>query len=88
MKISPIGMNLGSSASSQAAQSAALQSAVSSSGYIPTTQRKNSLADMEFNIIADTIRCQNLKNQMNVRIMNLRYRLNNCMAQNLYSKEN
>lgn len=86
MKISPIGMNLGTSASSQAAQSSATQS-TASTGYIPTTHRKNSLADMEFNIIADTIRCQNLKNQMNVRIMNLRYRLNNCMAQNLYSQE-
>ena len=51
--------------------------------YIPTTIRHNSLADMEFNIIADTIRCQNLKNQMNVRLMNLRKNLNNCMALNL-----
>ena len=87
MKISPIGMSIGTAASSQAAQSSATQSTASSTGYIPTTHRKNSLADMEFNIIADTIRCQNLKNQMNVRIMNLRYRLNNCMAQNLYSQE-
>lgn len=52
--------------------------------YIPTTVRSNSLADMEFNIIADTIRCQNLKNQMNVRLMNLRKSLNRCMAMNLY----
>lgn len=52
--------------------------------YIPTTVRRNSLADMEFNIIADTIRCQNLKNQMNVRLMNLKKSLNSCMAMNLY----
>lgn len=52
--------------------------------YIPTTIRRNSLADMEFNIIADTIRCQNLKNQMNVRLMNLKKSLNSCMAMNLY----
>lgn len=54
---------------------------------IPATVRHNSLADMEFNIIADTIRCQNLKNQMNVRLMNLRRSLNSCMAQNLYNKQ-
>lgn len=53
---------------------------------VPTTVRHNSLADMEFNIIADTIRCQNLKNQMNVRLMNLRRNLNSCMAQKLYNQ--
>ena len=53
--------------------------------YVPTTVRHNSLSDMDFNIIADTIRCQNLKNQMNVRLMNLKRSLNNSMAQNLYS---
>ncbi len=52
--------------------------------FVPTTVRRNSLADMEFNIIADTIRCQNLKNQMNIRLMSLRKNLNSCMAQNLY----
>ncbi len=57
-----------------------------SENIIPTTVRHNSLSDMEFNIIADTIRCQNLKNQMNVRLMNLRRNLNNCMAQDLYKK--
>lgn len=51
---------------------------------VPTTVRHNALADMEFNIIADTIRCQNLKNQMNVRLMSLRRNLNSCMAQSLY----
>ena len=57
-----------------------------STNLVPTTVRHNSLADMEFNIIADTIRCQNLKNQMNVRLMNLRRNLNSCMAQNLYNQ--
>ena len=57
-----------------------------STNLVPTTVRHNSLADMEFNIIADTIRCQNLKNQMNVRLMNLRRNLNSCMAQKLYNQ--
>lgn len=54
---------------------------------VQTTTRHNALADMEFNIIADTIRCQNLKNQMNVRLMNLRRNLNSCMAQKLYNNQ-
>lgn len=58
-----------------------------SNDFVPTTVRHNSLSDMDFNIIADTIRCQNLKNQMNVRLMNLRRSLNSCMAQNLYNKQ-
>ena len=52
--------------------------------YIPTTVRSNSLADMEFNIIADAIRCQNLKNQMNARLINLKKSLSRCMALDLY----
>ena len=59
----------------------------SSTELIHTTVRHNSLSDMDFNIIADAIRCQNLKNQMNVRLMNLRRSLNSCMAQNLYNKQ-
>lgn len=54
--------------------------------FVPTTVRHNALADMEFNIIADKIRCQNLQNQMNVRLMNLKRNLNSCMAQNLYKQ--
>jgi len=81
MKISPVSFGVNSINS---ISSAAQQGSIS---YIPTTQRKNSLADMEFNIIADTIRCQNLKNQMNVRLMNLKHRLDNCMAQDLYTRE-
>ncbi len=82
MKVSPISFGISPKTTIQS-----VPKEQSQSEYIPTTQRKNSLADMEFNIIADTIRCQNLKNQMNVRLMNLRRRLNNCMAQNLYSKD-
>ena len=52
--------------------------------YVPTTVRHNSLSDIDFNIVADTIRCQNLQNQMNVRLMTLRRTLNSCVAQNLY----
>ena len=74
MNISPISINIGS----------VDKAAADARNYIPTTVRHNSLADMEFNIIAETIRCQNLKNQMNVRLMNLRKSLNRCMAMNLY----
>ena len=69
MKISPISFGLGNSQTSH---------------IVPATVRHNSLADMEFNIVADAIRCQNLKNQMNVRLSNLRRNLNSCIAQNAY----
>ncbi len=76
MKVSPINFSLHQS-----------EKANCSNDFIRTTVRHNSLSDMDFNIIADTIRCQNLKNQMNVRLMNLRRSLNSCMAQNLYNKQ-
>ncbi|MCD7879412.1 MAG: hypothetical protein LUG16_05720 [Candidatus Gastranaerophilales bacterium] len=76
MKVSPI--SFGANTANLAKQSA-------NSEYIPTTVRHNALSDMEFNIIADTIRCQNLKNQMSIRLHNLKRSLNNCMAQNLYN---
>lgn len=77
MRISPINFGINPSDRSYQAES---------TNFVPTTIRHNSLSDMEFNIIADTIRCQNLKNQMNVRLMNLRRNLNSCMAQNLYKQ--
>ena len=43
--------------------------------YIPLTLRHNNLSDIDFDIIADTIKCQNLKNQMNVRLIKLKKRL-------------
>ena len=61
-------------------------SAFSSSNFVPTTVRHNSLSDMEFNIIADTIRSQNLKNQMNIRLRSLKEKLNSCMARQLYDE--
>ncbi len=61
-----------------------IEKASSDNGYVPATIRHNSLSDMDFNIIADTIRCQNLKNQMNVRLMNLKRSLDSCLGQNLY----
>lgn len=73
MRISPINFSINS-----------VEKASIANGYVPATSRHNSLADMDFNIVADTIRCQNLKNQMNVRLMNLKRSLNSCMAQNLY----
>lgn len=56
---------------------------ITNTDSVKLTQRQNSLADMEFNIIKDTIRCQNLKNQMNVRLMNLKHILNNCTIKNV-----
>lgn len=79
MKISPISFGINNFDKSFCA---------ANTDFVQTTQRRNSLEDMDFNIIADTIRCQNLKNQMNVRLINLRNSLNSCMAQNLYSKNN
>ncbi|MBQ9244791.1 hypothetical protein IJ182_00820 [bacterium] len=75
MRISPINFGTGQIRNSCVARD-----------YVPTTIRHNSLSDMDFNIIADTIRCQNLQNQMNVRLMSLRRTLNNCVAQNLYKE--
>ncbi len=77
MKISPISFGINHPERPLSAEPA---------NFVPTTVRHNALADMEFNIIADTIRCQNLKNQMNVRLMNLRRNLNSCMAQKLYNQ--
>ena len=74
MRISPISMGLNH-----------LEQPSFANDFVPRTVRHNSLSDMDFNIIADTIRCQNLKNQMNVRLMNLKRSLNSCMAQNLYN---
>ena len=54
--------------------------------FVPTTTRHNSLSDIDFNIVADAIRCQNLQNQMNVRLTNLRRTLNSCVANNLYKE--
>ncbi len=76
MKISPISFGMGQSDK---------KLTVEHDNAVPTTARHNSLSDMEFNIIADAIRCQNLKSQMNVRLSNLRRNLNNCMAKNAYN---
>ncbi|MBQ3640629.1 hypothetical protein II906_01665 [bacterium] len=54
---------------------------------IHTTSRQNSLSDMEFNIIADTIRSQNLKNQMDVRLMNLKRQISSQAAADSYHQQ-
>ena len=46
--------------------------------YIPATSRRNP--------IADTIRCQNLKKQMSIRLMNLKRSLNNSSGVNKLDK--
>ena len=76
MKISPISFGMGQSERKLTAEY---------NSEVPATARHNSLSDMEFNIISDAIRSQNLKNQMNVRLSNLKRNLNNCMARNAYN---
>ncbi len=76
MKISPISFGMGQSEK---------KLSVEHNDIMPTTVRHNSLSDMEFNIVADAIRCQNLKSQMNVRLSALKRNLNNCMARSTYN---
>ena len=52
--------------------------------FTPVTQRYNALQDIEFDIISDKIRCQNLKNQMEVRLTQLKKTLNNSLVRDLY----
>ncbi|MDD3236915.1 MAG: hypothetical protein PHV37_02310 [Candidatus Gastranaerophilales bacterium] len=40
--------------------------------FIPSTVRYNQLHDMEFDIIAERIRAENLKNQMNLKLAQLK----------------
>ncbi len=39
--------------------------------FIPTTNRYNSLSDIELNFIENTIKTQNLKNYMSLKINNI-----------------
>ena len=50
--------------------------------FIPITRRYNSLSDIELNFIANTIKTQNLENQMNLKILGLKHKLNEVMALN------
>lgn len=75
MRISPVSFGLNRTEKSNSANN-----------YVPVTIRHNSLSDMDFNIIADTIRCQNLKNQMDVRLMNLKRSLNHTITHDCYQK--
>ena len=50
--------------------------------FIPITRRYNSLSDLELNFIANTIKTQNLENQMNLKILGLKHKLNEVMALN------
>lgn len=87
MKISPINFgtnsaNIGFSAN--ISEDMEKNHIISNEEFVPSTVRYNPLSDMEFSIIADTIRSQNLRNQMNVRLMHLRRNLNRFMAQDTY----
>ena len=50
--------------------------------FIPITRRYNSLSDLELNFIANTIKTQNLENQMNMKLLSLQNNLNKVMAFN------
>jgi len=52
--------------------------------FTPVTMRYNSLQDIEFDIISDKIKSQNLKNNMDVRLSQLKKTLNKCLAKDLY----
>ncbi|MBR6164093.1 hypothetical protein IKQ26_09450 [bacterium] len=52
--------------------------------FTPVTMRYNSLQDIEFDIISDKIKSQNLKNNMDVRLTQLKKTLNKCLAKDLY----
>lgn len=52
--------------------------------FTPVTRRYNALQDIEFDIISDKIKCQNLKNQMDVRLSQLKKTLNNSLVRDLY----
>ena len=54
------------------------------SDFTPVTRRHNALQDIEFDIISDKIKCQNLKNQMDVRLSQLKKTLNNSLVRDLY----
>lgn len=45
--------------------------------FNPTLVRYNRLHDLEFDIIADKIRSENLKNQMNLKLSQLKRNINN-----------
>lgn len=77
MKISPIQYNI---SAYQLPSNHKRQASPAFSGYIPVTTRKNSLADMEFDMIAETIRSQNLKNQMDARLAGLKNKFRNLCA--------
>lgn len=49
----------------------------SAKDFIPTLRRYNTLQDLEFDIIADKIRSENLKNQMNVKLSQLKRNISN-----------
>ncbi len=52
--------------------------------FTPVTRRYNAVQDIEFDIISDKIKCQNLKNQMDVRLSQLKKTLNNSLVRDLY----
>lgn len=52
--------------------------------FTPVTRRYNALQDIEFDIISDKIKCQNLKNQMDVRLSQLKKTLNNSLVKDFY----
>lgn len=63
-----------------------IEKASSANGYMPATNRYNSLSDMDFYLIAEKIRCQNFKNQMDMKLMNLKRKVNSGFPSDIYQK--
>lgn len=71
MRISPIRFNINRCDTSASAKD-----------FTPVSTRYNALHDMEFDIIADKIRSENLKNQMNLQLARLKRNINNFINGN------
>lgn len=54
----------------------------SAKDFTPSPVRYNSLQDLEFDIIADKIKSENLKNQMNLKLSQLKKNINNFINHN------
>lgn len=50
--------------------------------FMPTSIRYNQLHDLEFDIIADKIRSENLKNQMNLKLTQLKKNISSFINKN------
>lgn len=54
----------------------------SAKDFVPIPMRYNSLRDLEFDIISDKIRSENLKNQMTLKLAQLKKNINDFINPN------